>query len=1270
MPTANMSLDECDPAANAAGSLLSYVPRLLRTWPADVSHRDVDGTLVSADLSGFTRLSERLAALGREGAEELTTLLNGCFTRMIAEIERFGGDVLKFGGDALLILYQGARHTERACFTTIAMRDLLAEPLTTRTGMRVRLRISQGMHAGTFSLFLLDGNHRDLMVTGPGVTETVECEGTANAGQILLSDAAAANVDRSWLGRELDGRRLLRRIVVLEETIDLDGDDASGIDVTAYVPAAQREQIEVGAPAEHRRVAIGFIKFSHTDELITTDGAEELAQRLQRLAGSVARAERDFGVHWLGSDVYPDGGKIILTAGAPLTLGDDEERVLRAARQILDDVDDLDLRIGVNAGPVFVGDLGSPTRRAFTVMGDAVNLAARLMQKADSAQLIASDATLDRSPTHFETTQLEPFFVKGKTVPIRASIVGAVQEKREQIGRLDLIGREEELKTLLAGATAAQGGSGRIIEIVGEPGAGKSRLLEEVRRREPELRLLTAQCGQYARSSPYFAMRAMLRSIAGIPIDASPDDAGERLTSFITQVAPEQTAWLPLLAIPFEAQIPITPEVERVAPQFRRARSHTAVADVITATITDPTLILVEDLHWIDDASRDLLAEILNRVADHPWLVVLTRRPGASPVDIADGEHIELQPLDAAAALELVVAAAGSESGLRPADWDRLVARAGGNPLFAIELADAARQQGSADALAESVESLVTSKIDTLPARDRLLLREASVLGAVVDVDLLADALDDDRIREPARWQLLEDFLVRDARVMRFRHAIHQNVAYEGLSYRRRREMHARAARAIRHRFADQTDSVVGLLSTHYYRAGDQAAAWEFSVKAGDEARSKYANVEAGEFYTRALDAARSLAFVEGSLISTVAESLGDVRDLTTQYPDARRAYASARKHLPTGSARCAELLRKEGRICEREGKYTQALRAYSRALKTIDECTADGTDAIRAEIFASYGSARYWQGRAREAVDWARRAIEAADTAGDRPALAHALRLIEVCLEELGDPERLQFRGRALPIYEELDDQVGLADELSNLGVFAVADGSFEDAIEYFERARRARERAGDVLGEAAAINNVGEVLLDLGRAAEARPFVDQALRIMESTKHPIGKVWVLGNYGRVESAAGNLDRALELFDEAIAIADGRRAVFLANEMRARRLEALVLAGRDHQALEVADELSLLTEDALGAGIVAMVARLRGWLRLRIGDVDGASASIDDAIKRLESSESGELGLALRARAEIRRRRGDVAGASDDDQSADDLFRKLGVVSTPPLLG
>jgi class 3 adenylate cyclase/tetratricopeptide (TPR) repeat protein len=1268
MTAAHTDLEQRDPAP-AAGSLLSYVPRLLRTWPESTSHLDVDGTLLSADLSGFTRLSERLAALGREGAEELTVLLNGVFTRMIAEIERFGGDVLKFGGDALLVLYQGAQHTERACYSTIAMRDLIAEPLTTSTGTRVRLRISQGMHAGTFSCFVLDGNHRELMVTGPGVTETVECEGTAIAGQILLSAAAAAAVDPKWLGRAVDDRRLLRRIVVLDEPVTLDGDGSPDIDVTPFVPEAQREQIEIGAPSEHRRVAIGFVKFSHADELIEREGASALEKRLQLLAQAVARAERDFGVHWLASDVYPDGGKVILTAGAPLTLGDDEERVLRAARQILDEIEGLDLRIGVNAGPVFVGDLGSPSRRAFTVMGDAVNLAARLMQKAESGQLIASDATLDRSPTRFETTELEAFFVKGKTVPIRASIVGAVQAKREQIGRLTLIGRDAELQVLLDAATSAKDGAGQVVEIVGEPGAGKSRLLEELRRREPELQLFTAQCGQYARTSPYFAVRTMLRTIAGIEPDASAGEAAQTLGDFVDTVMPQATPLLPLLAIPFDVDLPPTPAVLRIAEQFRRGRSHETATDVIAAALSAPTLLLVEDLHWIDDASRDLVGDLLKRVAGQPWLVVLTSRPGSEPLDVADAAKIALHPLDEDAALELVLAAAGTDSELRPTDWKRLVERAGGNPLFAIELAEAARSQGTVDVLADSVESLVTSKIDTLPARDRVLLRESAVLGAVVDIGLLADALEDDDIRSPARWRPLDDFMLWDGDALRFRHAIHQHVAYEGLSYRRRREMHARAAQAIRGRFKDHPDAVAGLLSTHYSRAGHHDAAWEFSVLAGNDARAKYANVEAGEFYARALDAARSLSTLDSRDVASVAESLGDVRTLTSHYDGARVAYGTARRNLSPPSPKEAELLRKIGRVLEFEGRYSQAVRYYSRALKALDALGID-TSSNRAAVFAAFGAARYRQGKIDEARDWAFKAIAEAERTEDLPALAHAYRLLEICLEERGDPQRLEYRGRALPLYEELDDQVGLGEELINLANFLAVDGQLSEALPVIERAVRVKRRVGDVVGEAGCINNLGELLLQQGRAAEALPHLEQASRIVETTSHKMLIMIVRSSLGQALISTGERERGFALIDEAIALANEIGAEFRANEFRARKLQSLVEVGRNREAFELAEFLTpIANNQQVEQQLTITIPRLYAWLHLRRGETDAADEKLRTALDRLGSLESDELAYALLARAEVRRRRGDAPGAQDDDAHARQIFESLGILHVPRLL-
>ena len=153
---------------------------------------EIDGTLVSADISGFTALSERLAGLGREGAEELTNILNDCFERMIEAVHVQFGDILKFGGDALLILFSGPDHAARACRAAVDMRAIVARPLVGVTAGRVQLAISQGMHSGRFTIYSLHAGHTDLVITGPGATETVDCESMANAGEILLSSATAA----------------------------------------------------------------------------------------------------------------------------------------------------------------------------------------------------------------------------------------------------------------------------------------------------------------------------------------------------------------------------------------------------------------------------------------------------------------------------------------------------------------------------------------------------------------------------------------------------------------------------------------------------------------------------------------------------------------------------------------------------------------------------------------------------------------------------------------------------------------------------------------------------------------------------------------------------------------------------------------------------------------------------------------------------------------------------------------------------------------------
>jgi tetratricopeptide (TPR) repeat protein len=386
-------------------------------------------------------------------------------------------------------------------------------------------------------------------------------------------------------------------------------------------------------------------------------------------------------------------------------------------------------------------------------------------------------------------------------------------------------------------------------------------------------------------------------------------------------------------------------------------------------------------------------------------------------------------------------------------------------------------------------------------------------------------------------------------------------------------------------------------------------------------------------------------------------------------YDESLSAYAFARKQLSDDAVVCAGLFRKAGRVLEREGRYTQALRSYTRGVNCVATEHDLAAVATRAALLAAYGSARYRQGRVREAVVCARRSIEEAEIAHDQRSLAHGLRLLELCLEDLGDPQRLEYRGRSLPLYEALDDQVGLADELSNLGVYALGEGRLNEALDLFGRARAARQRAGDVVGEAAAMNNAAEALLDQGRANEALALLEPAMHLWRSAGHPLGIIIGLASLGRALAFLGETDRAVSLLDEAIESADALNAAFLASEIRVRKVEVLVLGGRDGSALDLADDLTRLGSSAFEERFVAMLHRLRGWSHLRRGQLDEAQRAIDEALARAEEiGVAYEIALALRGRAEIRRRHG-LATASLDDARADALFADLGTVVVPPLL-
>jgi len=1255
--------------------LKPYVPRLLIEWVREspqTTYRAVDGSLAFVDISGFTALTERLAQRGKIGAELLRDTLDGVFRALLDEAYNWGAGLLKWGGDALLLLFEGPGHEARAARAAWEMQRTIERVGRIRVGSgTVILRMSIGITTGTIDFFTAGSVHRELLVLGPTATETALIEAVADAGEIGISRALASRLDPACVGPPREDALLLVAPPDIAPEPAADVGAVSGVEVASCIPIAARAHVllEHSEP-EHRTITAAFFDLMNTDALLARLGPAALAEALDERISSIQEAAARFEVPFNVTDVSKGSVKVLLTAGAPSSTGHDEEQTLRMAREVMDRPGVIPMRAGVNTGRVFTGDFGPPYRRAYTVLGDAINTAARVMARAEPGQILSTEIVLERSRTTFETKPIAPFSAKGKAELVKASIVGPIVGRRdERVADTPFVGRERELEALRAVLDDVKEGNGWTVEIAGPSGIGKTRLVEEVFARTPEVRVLHATCEEYEASTPYYVLREPIRQVLELDRGSTPAESERRLRKAVAAADQELVPWVPLLGILLGLDLAPTPETEALDERFLAEVLADVTFRFLVAMLgASPFALVVEDAQFIDDSSAELLHRITRAARDLPHVLAIARtKPQDLWTDMEDDDLrflvFDLLPLSEREAAEIVEIATDAEP-LRPHEVEELARRSGGSPLFLIELLNVARSSGSVEALPDSVEAVVTADIDRLTPSDRIALRYASVLGVTFDEDLLRASFRDEVAIDELLWGRLKGLIDRDADGrLRFRNTLVHDAAYEGLPFRRRRELHGSVGMVIESRLGDDPGEAAGVLCVHFFHAGDLGRAWRYSRLAGDHAKRIYANVDAASFYERALSAAGRYRGAAEPDVAGVAESLGDVRYRLGEFEAAGEAYRTSRRHLPADPVEEARLMLKHALGPWRLGRYPQALRWLTRGLHVLEGHEEPPALRQRANLYARKAVIRQKQGNPLEAIAWCGRAIETAEASGAQEALAQAFYVLDWAYATMGRFEEAVYSQRALAIYEELGNLERQGSILNNLGVIAHRQGRWSEAIDLYERAQQVWERSGDRWSASFAVVNRAEVLLDQGRLGEAEPLMKESLRIARASGSGSWIAMVAHFYGTLLARLGRFEEARHLLGEAHEEFEraGERSDVLVTE--ARTAEALVLQGAAQEALDLAR--STLERAGSYEGIFVLVPtlqRVSGLALMQLGRPAEARAALTESMggARLDGADY-EVALALDALVAL----GRLDGRSPEAVERDAIFGRLGVVAT-----
>lgn len=1042
-------------------------------------------------------------------------------------------------------------------------------------------------------------------------------------------------------------------------------------DLQALIPAEYAQQLEAArsqnaVAGERRIVTILFCDVKGSTAAASRFDPEDWAQVINGAFEYMIRPVYQFE----GNVARLMGDGILAFFGAPIAHEDDPQRAILAALEIISGFETykskilqewdlaLDLRVGINTGLVMVGDVGSDQQMEYTALGDAINIAARMEQTALPGTIQAAEDTYKRSAPLFDWEDLGEMEVKGKETRLRTYRplrIKPAPGRLRGIAGLDapLVGRRAEFAQLQDALARLRRGSGGIVFIVGEAGLGKSRLITELKLENQNSGSELPDAGtpalwyeaaslSYESTQPYALFQRLLRRIYGIEENDAPAEKWEKYLPMLQQIPAD----LADRGGVFEVLFAVHGRSGADLPQgedFKRQLFDLITLLVVSWTAQAPLVLVLDDLHWTDPASVELLTHFYPLTDQHPLLLICATRPERNaPVwtakETASREfphrtrEILLASLSAQDTDELV------NRLLLVADLPeklhrQIIEKTDGNPFFIEEVVRVLIDSGAvtrevvdgrvhwraaADLeqfdLPGNLQTLLTARIDRLEENARRTLQLASVIGRSFYYRVLARVHQaastvraelDGQLRALQRAEMILEAARMPELEFTFRHALTQEAAYNTILLRQRRAFHQQVGEALETLFAERLEEFYPMLA-HHFREAQDPRAQRYETLAGDAAFRLFAIPEAASHYRRALDAALRSPHA-GPELTRLFKQLGRCFELQSEHQSALETYdrmiAHARRQQDpqmelAGMVVLATLLATPNLVQDAD-------RSKKLSGEALEIAARLGDQEIESRIHWNLLLAEMYSGFMDLGIPHGEKAVDVARRLGQQEQLAHALQDLALAYMAVGDLKNgRKVLEDAQPLWALLNNQPMLAENWTNLAFERLMAGNFETAVEMMDRGYEISDRIRNEWGR---VNNrgfVSHVYFARGDFDKAADLIAEYLPRARKVGHPASGIMLIQR-SWIYSHLGLPELALQAAQEAIEDVRGF-GPFLYYAM-AETTRCLLNLGETGQASKLLEEASALKMQRTLLEVDISYAMIHVEAALATGEMDKA---------------------------------------------------------------